>query len=53
MQTVAMLGDLRLKSEDVDVKLTMKHSNPGSTTESDATETEIHSEESDIVNDPL
>ena len=31
MQTVAMLGDLRIKSEDVDVKLTMKHSNPGST----------------------
>ena len=53
MQIVATLGSFRLKPEVNEVKLTMKHSSPGSDTESDVIDMETHSEESDIENVPV
>ena len=54
MQTVATLGDWRVKSEEEEEKLTRKHSSPSST-ESVTIETETHWEvcDSDISTDPL
>ena len=54
MQTVARLGVLRVKSELLDEKLTMKHS-VSSMTESDVMETDTHcvGDDSDRVTDPL
>ena len=55
MHTVATLGAFRMKSVEVEEKFTMKHSRPGSSTESDTMEMEMHSEVllSDISTDPL
>ena len=54
MQTVAILGVFRVKSEEEEEKLTRKHSSPSST-ESDTMETETHFDisDSDISTDPL
>ena len=53
MQMVATLGSFRLKPDEDEEKSTMKHSNPGSDTESEVMDIEIHSDESEIANDPL
>ena len=53
MQMVAMLGVLRVNPESEEENETRKHSSPSSDTESDLIEIDTHSEESEIVNDPV
>ena len=55
MQIVATLGVFRMKSDEVVENSTIKHSIPGSATESDTIGMEMHSEVlvSDIRKDPL
>ena len=55
MHIVATLGAFRMKSEELEKKLTMKHSSPDSCTKSDMMDMEIHFEvlDDEITNDPL
>lgn len=55
MHIVATLGAFRMKSEELEKKLTMKHSWPDSCTKSDMMDMEMHSEvlDDEITNDPL
>lgn len=55
MHMVATLGAFRMKSEEVEVKLTIKHSRSGSLSESDTMDMETHSEvfDCDRVSNPL
>ena len=55
MQIVATLGAFRMKSDEVVENSTIKHSIPGSATESDIMGMEMHLEvlASEIIKDPL
>ena len=55
MHMVATLGAFRIKSEELEEKLTMKHSRSRSRSESDTMDMETQSEvfDCDIVSDPL
>lgn len=55
MQTVATLGAFRVKSDEDEEKLTIKHSISASSSESNIMEMEMHSKvlDAEMVNDPL